>query len=94
MEILSESRMSFGRLAKELGISTPTVWRWSRSGVRGVVLESFVSGGRRFTSREAYERFVIRTTAAANGQLVPSRTNRQRRASISRARRELAAAGV
>jgi hypothetical protein len=34
-----------------------TCWRWARRGVRGHKLETIVIGGRRYTSREALERF-------------------------------------
>jgi len=35
-----------------------TVVRWTRQGVKGVRLETVVFGGRRFTSREAIQRFI------------------------------------
>jgi len=41
-----------------------TVWRWSQRGVRGVRLESVLVGGKRFTSREAIDRFL----AASNDE--------------------------
>lgn len=34
-----------------------TCWRWWRHGIRGVKLETVVIGGRRYTSREALQRF-------------------------------------
>jgi hypothetical protein len=37
-----------------------TARRWARQGVGGVVLETVMIGGRRFTSREALQRFVHR----------------------------------
>jgi len=42
-----------------------TIWRWMKRGNRGVVLESVVCAGRRYTSLEAIARFVEATTAAA-----------------------------
>lgn len=51
---------------RQLGIPAPheeTVRRWAASGVRGVVLESFTMGSRRFTSREAVARFIAATTS-------------------------------
>lgn len=41
-----------------------TVVRWHREGVSGVRLETVVVGARRFTSDQALERFVERTTQA------------------------------
>ena len=38
-----------------------TVRRWAAKGVRGVVLESFCVGARRYTSREAVDRFLEAT---------------------------------
>ena len=71
-----------------------TLHRWRLRGVRGVKLETVLVGGRRFTSHEALERFIERTTAAANGEPSPRRTNRQRQAAISQAERELDRAGI
>lgn len=71
-----------------------TVWRFYARGVKGVKLETIVSGGRRFTSREAIARFIARTTAASNGAPLPQRTSCERVASIKRAEAELAAAGI
>ena len=44
-----------------------TVWRFHARGVKGVKLETIVSGGRRFTSQEAVERFIAATTLAVDG---------------------------
>ena len=54
-----------------------TLWRWCRRGVKGIVLETYVVAGRRFTSTEALERFASATTAAANGEPPPAQTPRQ-----------------
>lgn len=95
-DLLKEQRLSLTKLAQQQGVSVPTPWRWSNRGVKGVVLETFSIGGRRYTTQEAFQRFVERSTAAAQG--VPSspatRTNRQREAAIKRAEAELARAGV
>ena len=48
-----------------MGIPEPhheTIRRWACRGVRGVVLESFCVGARRYTSHEAVARFVNATT--------------------------------
>lgn len=50
-----------------------------------MILETVVIGGRRFTSREALDRFVERTTAAADGQPLPVRTPRQRERAVQEA---------
>jgi hypothetical protein len=49
-----------------------TVWRWTLRGVKGARLESFIRGGRRFTTHEAIERFIRATTAAADSRSAAS----------------------
>ncbi len=70
-----------------------TLWRWISKGVRGVKLETIVSGGRRFTSHEAVNRFIAATTAVAQGSGQQPASGvvsaRQREASIAQAEAEL-----
>ena len=42
-----------------------TIWRWHRQGVHGIRLETVLVGGTRYSSVEAVQRFIERTTAAA-----------------------------
>ena len=65
--ILSEIRLSLTKLAQREDVNVSTVWRWVRKGVRGIRLESYCVGVRRYTSEEAFARFVASTTAAAHG---------------------------
>lgn len=89
--LTSESRISFNSLAREQNVSIPTVWRWAQRGIRGHVLESLSIGGRKFTTREAFARWVART----NGEpVVKGETPRQRQAAIDKAERELRAIGI
>src|SRR4051812_27731310 len=95
MTLLNEQRLSLTALSKREDINVSTAWRWAQRGVRGVKLETFNIGGRRWTTEEAFSRFVEATSAAASGALEPqSRTNRQRETNISRAEAELAKAGI
>ena len=71
-----------------------TIWRWVNRGIRGIKLETVMVGGRRFTSREALERFHQRITAASAGEPLPVRTTRQLARDIDQARRELEEAGI
>ncbi len=71
-----------------------TIWRWQKRGVRGVKLETVLSGGRRFTSIEAIHRFQERVTAAADGLPVVTATPRQRELAIDRAEKRAAELGV
>ena len=74
-------------------VSLATVWRYmGPHGVRGVTLESFVCGGKRWTSKEAIERFI----AAQNVEEAPppSITPAQRRCQSEAARQSLKESGI
>jgi hypothetical protein len=73
-----------------------TVYRHFGRGCRGIRLETFVAGGRRYTTVESIARFIERTTANSPGASLPQSrpTSRQREAEISRAERESIEAGV
>jgi hypothetical protein len=47
--------------------SLATCYRWSLAGCRGVRLETVQVGGSRWTSAEAFSRFVATLTAARDG---------------------------
>jgi hypothetical protein len=87
---LSESLVTFTEATKLLPgrPNLATLWRWRTAGVRGIKLESVLVGGKRYTSREALQRFVERTTAVADGQPIPSRTSRQAERSRRAARKQ------
>jgi len=91
--LLEEQRLSLTALAREQGVSVPTVWRWTQRGIRGVLLETFHLGGRRYTTSEAFTRWVEATQVAQPGAMRP-RTARQREMAIQRAEAELDAAGI
>ena len=74
--------------------SIPTIWRWQGRGVGGVRLETIVIGGRRFTSREAIDRFIAATTAKRDGPPVSLRSPAARQRAILKAERELRDAGI
>jgi hypothetical protein len=55
-------------------VSAATMWRWAQKGVRGIRLETLRVGGRRYSSVEAYERFLVRLNEPAGAKPdVPSR---------------------
>ena len=68
-----------------------TLYRWSRHGCRGVVLETIQFGGTLCTSLEAIQRFANRLTAAADPRT--SASDCVRMPSTDNAARELAQAG-
>lgn len=75
---------------KRLHISA--VYRWMERGRKGVRLEWIKVGGRRYTSREALQRFSEACTEAEQGSHVePNRrtTNRQRKREVEKARKEV-----
>lgn len=41
-----------------------TCWRWIQRGIRDIRLETLLVGGKRYTSVEAIQRFIERTTTA------------------------------
>lgn len=71
-----------------------SVFRYAHKGVRGIRLETIVVGGRRYTSVEALDRFIIATTAAADGKPAPARTAKHRQRAVEAAERELDRAGI
>lgn len=66
-DIFSEDLLAIADAAKELPERPhcSTMQRWHKRGIRGVKLEAIRIGGRWFTSRQALQRFVRNTTAAA-----------------------------
>lgn len=64
-------------LGERLGTapSKVAVRRWITSGIKGVVLESLLVGGRRYTSREAVQRFI----AGTSGEKIAVPSARRRR---------------
>jgi len=61
-----EEPLTMAQVAKlhPRGVSVGTVRRWARIGIAGVILESWTEGGERFTTREAYQRFVVQQNHA------------------------------
>ena len=96
IDVENEKLVTFAQATKVLPgrPNITTVWRWRNRGVRGVKLETILSGGRRFTSLEAIRRFQDQVTAAADGEPVRSETPRQRQRAIDRAERRAAELGV
>jgi hypothetical protein len=88
--LLTETRISLPALAREQNVAVSTVWRWTLRPIRGHLLESFSVGGRRFTTREAFARFIART----NGEPVPPRSTRQREREQRIAKADLTEAGL
>ena len=88
--LLYETRISLTQLAQEQHKSVPTCWRWTQRGVKGHVLASFSCGGRKYTTREAFARWI----AALNGEPTRSETACQRERQIELAEQQAQAMGL
>jgi Protein of unknown function (DUF1580)/Helix-turn-helix domain len=66
MNIEKEELLTISEASKEFPIRphTTTVWRWVHRGINGTKLESIKIGGRRYTSKEAINRFISETSAS------------------------------
>jgi hypothetical protein len=90
-QLLRETRIALTRLAQEQNVSVPTSWRWTQRGVKGHILASFSCGGRKYTTREAFARWI----AEINGERVAGgETPHQRERAINRAERKADELGV
>jgi len=62
IDIETETVIGLGEGSREFpprGISDATMARYIQKGIRGVKLEIFKIGGRRYTSKEAIDRFIV-----------------------------------
>lgn len=95
LRLLFETLRSLTELARLKNKSPATTWRWSTKGCRGVILETVIVGGRRYSTDEAFLRFAaacsagLRTNPAANLQ-----TTSARQRAHEQAERELDDAGL
>lgn len=95
----TEALLSLTEAAKQLpsrrGGKRPHVsclYRWTKTGCKGVILESIQVGGTRCTSREALARFFQALTQA--GVPAPDQSPTRRRRDVDQAEAELAEAGI
>lgn len=79
------------KAGKKLDKSVP--FRWASRGTAGVRLESITTPTGKATTRSAVLRFFV-ALSKNNNPTVPAPTLRSRRAAVSRAHAELAAAGI
>jgi hypothetical protein len=73
-----------------------TIYRWSTTGLRGVVLETLQTGATRATSREALGRFFAQLTAANQGAGAegPGPRSSQKTDSVEKIERDLDEQGL
>jgi hypothetical protein len=60
-------------------VSTKTLYRWATAGLRGIVLDSWFIGGRRYTSHESIDRFNAAVTEARTGKRRPAASHNDAR---------------
>lgn len=53
-----QERLSLSKVARLIGVSLPSVWRWCLNGVRGRKLRSVHVGGRRYVLRDDLAEFL------------------------------------
>lgn len=83
------------RRRAEKRVHITCVYRWTKNGCRGVVLESIQIGGTRCTSLEALGRFFAALTEQAGlGRPATARTPAQRDRAVARAVAELESSGA
>lgn len=71
-------------------VSYKTIFGWTRTGARGVLLESFLLGGCRYTSIEAVERFIAASNPGPDGKsFTPTRRRREKERAARDARRRV-----
>jgi hypothetical protein len=74
---LSETPAYISKLTGRKKQHVNTIYRWSQTGVAGVLLETLVIGDSRYTSKEALERFWADSTAARNNRTPKPTINRK-----------------
>ena len=76
---LSDAARALPRRRGGRKVNVSTVYRWTTTGCRGVVLESLQIGGTRCTSRQALSRFFQRLTGPTQAiQRIHSRAEKKR----------------
>ena len=78
LDTTTENLMTLGEASRFVRKHITTVYRWSTSGYRGVVLETIQVGGSRRTSREAIQRFCERLSGGATPRAVRTRDNAEK----------------
>lgn len=86
ISLLLEQRIPLNALAKRELVHPSTVHRWRLRGRQGHKLETFVVGGRRYTTLPAFERWLAKING---GNCAPNPIPTGRELDIAAAEREL-----
>lgn len=88
-------RLSWMPRPRRKRIHSSTIFRWTKRGLRGVVLETIRIGGTLYTSEQALLRFFERQSVPETaGEVLPSQMPRTRRGAIKAAERRLTSVGI
>ncbi|MDA7979295.1 MAG: DUF1580 domain-containing protein [Pirellulales bacterium] len=87
-----DDRLTLSQAAHLAGVAPATIWRWTTRGVRGVVLESYKLGAKKFTTRSALNEF-SRALSGATGSASP-KPNQRHVAAHNQAKQQLVEAGA
>ena len=85
-DLLSEPRISINALAKRVNVHPSAVYRWRSCGCQGHRLETFLVGGRRYTTLPAFDRWVAKLNGADG---TPDPIPAGRKPDVAAAEREL-----
>jgi hypothetical protein len=69
-KLLAETRLDPVVLAKREGLGKRSLVRWMHRGKRGHLLESFLLGRRRWTTEQAWRRFIAKTSETESQRIV------------------------
>jgi hypothetical protein len=98
IDIRLEPPIKFNDAAKLLAESghpsMTTWWRWWKKGIRGILLETIVIGGRRYTTAAALQRFVEALSERSTDHRDGARSPRMRQLEQVRAEQELNEADI
>lgn len=96
IDLSSEQPITLAEAARSVPgrVHVSTIWRWVQIGVRQVRLETICCGGRRFTTREAIQRFFAATTAVSKGHPPVNVVTMDRSRQVDAAEQELDKEGI
>ena len=96
IDIHGERLLTLSQVVRALPkkVAPSTIWRWYRKGIRGVVLETVLVGGTRYTSVEALNRFATTLTDNAQPDVLPAKCSDDVEPRSAETESQLRAAGL
>lgn len=96
-EVAGGERAPIAQVARELGLSPSTVFRWTTIGCHGHKLRALKIGSKTYITRAALQEFFDATNnrhPSLTARVSPAVFDRSRRRSIENAKRDVEASGV